>query len=114
VELKSKFQFIGFKVLNFKILMMDNNDIRWIQRFSNFKKALQKLQEAVEEYRNEGMNEIEKEGLIQRFEYTYELAWNTIKDFYEEQGEISIQGSKDAFRTAFSRVLPAMVKHGWR
>lgn len=84
---------------------MENKDIRWIQRFANFKKALLKLQEAVEEFQTEGMNDIEKEGMIQRFEYTYELAWNTIKDFYENQGEVGIQGSKDAFRMAFGRGL---------
>jgi nucleotidyltransferase substrate binding protein (TIGR01987 family) len=84
---------------------MDENDIRWKQRFHNYKKALRKLNEAVEEYQGKGMRDIEKEGLIQRFEYTYELAWNTIKDFYENQGEVSIQGSRDAFRTAFNRGL---------
>ena len=35
----------------------------------------------------------------------YELAWKTIKDFYEEQGESNIQGSRDAFRLAFNRGL---------
>lgn len=51
------------------------------------------------------MNELEQQGLIQVFEYTYELAWNTIKDFYENQGEINIQGSRDAFRLAFNKGL---------
>jgi len=82
-----------------------DEDIRWQQRFANYKKALFKLKEAVEKYETEGMSEIEKEGMIQRFEYTYELAWNTIKDFYENQGEVSIQGSRDAFRIAFNRGL---------
>lgn len=84
---------------------MADKDIRWQQRFANYKKALLKLKEAVEKYETEGMSEIEKEGMIQRFEYTYELAWNTIKDFYENQGEVSIQGSRDAFRIAFNRGL---------
>lgn len=84
---------------------MENKDIRWQQRFANYRKALLKLREAVEEYQAKGMSDIEKEGMIQRFEYTYELAWNTIKDFYENQGEIGIQGSRDAFRTAFGRGL---------
>lgn len=43
--------------------------------------------------------------MIQAFEYTYELAWNTIKDFYEHQGETGIQGSRDAIRLAFRRQL---------
>lgn len=84
---------------------METKDIRWIQRFNNYTRALKKLMEAVEEFQTNGMNEIEKEGMIQRFEYTYELAWNTIKDFYEHQGEVNIQGSRDVFRTAFGRGL---------
>ena len=51
------------------------------------------------------MNELEKQGLIKSFEYTYELAWNTIKDYFESQGETSIYGSRDAFRLAFKRGL---------
>ncbi len=82
-------------------------DIRWIQRFNNYKKALAKLQDAVNELLEQGdaMKDLEVEGMIQRFEFTYELAWNTIKDFYEDQGESGIQGSKDAFRMAFQRGL---------
>jgi nucleotidyltransferase substrate binding protein (TIGR01987 family) len=84
---------------------MSNPDIRWKQRFSNYKKALAKLSEVVENHSLAGLTDLEKEGLVQRFEYTYELAWLTIKDFYEEQGEINIQGSKNAFRLAYSRGL---------
>jgi nucleotidyltransferase substrate binding protein (TIGR01987 family) len=51
------------------------------------------------------LNELEKQGLIQTFEYTYELAWNTIKDFLTDQGENEIFGSRDAFRLAFERGL---------
>ena len=51
------------------------------------------------------LNELEEQGLIKAFEYTYELAWNTIKDFYENQGETGIQGSRDAIRLAFNRAL---------
>jgi nucleotidyltransferase substrate binding protein (TIGR01987 family) len=50
---------------------------------------------------------MEEQGMIQAFEYTYELAWNTIKDFYESQGETGIQGSRDAFQLAFKRSLIA-------
>ncbi len=51
------------------------------------------------------MNADIRKGLIQCFEYTYELAWNMIKDFYESQGETDIQGSRDAIRLAFKRGL---------
>ncbi len=91
-------------------------DIRWEQRFSNFEKALHKLTQAVEYIRHnllvedepidDGdssyvLDEIIKEGLIQRFEYTHELAWNVMKDYAAYQGNTSIGGSRDATREAF-------------
>jgi len=82
---------------------MENKDIRWKQRFNNFSKALSQLQKFVD--RGEDLNELEEQGLIKAFEYTYELSWNLIKDYYEYQGQTEIQGSRDAFRLAFSRGL---------
>lgn len=49
--------------------------------------------------------DIIKEGLIQRFEYTHELAWNVIKDFLQDKGNPEIFGLKDATREAFSTGL---------
>ena len=77
-------------------------DIRWIQRFNNFSKAVRQLTKFIEKGE---LSELEQQGLIQSFEYNYELAWNTIKDFYENQGETGIQGSRDAIRLAFQRGL---------
>jgi nucleotidyltransferase substrate binding protein (TIGR01987 family) len=51
------------------------------------------------------LTELEKQGLIQAFEYTYELAWNTIKNYFEDPGETGIHGSRDAFHLAFRRGL---------
>ncbi|MEX0968141.1 MAG: nucleotidyltransferase substrate binding protein [Bacteroidia bacterium] len=84
--------------------MLNQKDIRWIQRFSKYKKALSQLEKFIDKGT---LNELEQQGLIQAFEYTFELAWNTIKDFYEYQGEEGIQGSRDAFRMAFRRELIA-------
>ena len=81
---------------------MPTKDIRWIQRFNNFCKALNQLTKFIEKGE---LSELEQQGLIQSFEYNYELAWNTIKDFYENQGETGIQGSRDAIRLAFKRAL---------
>ena len=83
-------------------ITMENKDIRWIQRFNNFCKALKQLTKFIEK---KELNELEQQGLIQSFEYSYELAWNTVKDFYENQGETGIQGSRDAIRLAFKRGL---------
>ena len=81
---------------------MPKDDIRWIQRFSNYTKALGQLNKFIEKGK---LNEFEQQGLIQAFEYTYELAWNTIKDYFEAQGETDIHGSRDAIRLAFRRGL---------
>ena len=94
-------------------------DIRWKQRFSNFVKALYKLTQAVEYIRQNltddepvddndldyVLDEMIKEGLIQRFEYTHELAWNVMKDYAAYQGNTSIGGSRDATREAFQLQL---------
>jgi nucleotidyltransferase substrate binding protein (TIGR01987 family) len=82
---------------------MDEKDKRWTQRFSNYSKALDQLKEFIE--KSDELNKLEKQGMIKAFEYTYELAWNTIKDFYEYQGEVDLQGSRDTFQLAFNRGL---------
>jgi len=85
--------------------MVDNKDIRWYQRVNNFNLALKELTEAVELSQQRALSKLEEQGLIQAFEYNYELAWNCLKDFYEYQGEEGIQGSRDAIRLAFKRGL---------
>lgn len=82
---------------------MANEEIRWKQRFQNYSKALAQLQEFYE--KGQDLNHMEEQGMIKAFEYTYELAWNTIKDFYEAQGEAGLQGSRDAFQLAYKRGL---------
>jgi len=81
------------------------NDIRWLQRLSNFDLALNELSDAITITKLRPLTKLEEQGLIQAFEYNYELAWNTIKDFYQDQAEVSIQGSRDAIRLAFQRNL---------
>jgi len=66
---------------------------------------LARLTSAVELATTRDLSDLENQGLIQAFEFTYELSWNVIKDFYREQGETDIQGSSDAFRLAFQRGL---------
>ena len=76
---------------------MENKDIRWKQRFQSFEKAFMQLKTAVEE---EDLNELEKNGLIQRFEFTIELAWKVMKDFLEEKGFSFNPSPKDTLRQA--------------
>lgn len=77
---------------------MKSKDIRWVQRFSNYQKALKQLSRFIDKG---DLNELEVQGLIQSFEYTHELAWNTLKDFLESRGNENIYGSKDTTRKAF-------------
>lgn len=85
--------------------MSDQPDIRWIQRFNNFKQALKQLDMAMALIDERDLSDLEQQGMIQAFEYNYELAWNVLKDFYENQGDLGIQGSRDAIRMAFKRGL---------
>ncbi len=80
-------------------------DVRWHQRFSNYEKALTQLQDAVALSEQRELSPLEKQGLIQAFEYTHELAWKVLKDFLQSRGNIEIFGSKDATREAFSTGL---------
>jgi len=80
---------------------MNKEDVRWIQRFDNYKKAFGRLKEAVLLAKERKLSELEEQGLIQSFEFTHELAWNTLKDFLTEKGDKEIYGSKDATRKAF-------------
>lgn len=80
-------------------------DIRWEQRFSNFNKALNKLSQAVALAGKEDLSELEVEGLIQRFEYTYELAWKTLQDLIKQQGLTDINGHGQVLNQAFQMGL---------
>jgi nucleotidyltransferase substrate binding protein (TIGR01987 family) len=81
---------------------MDEKDIRWKQRFANFEKALNQLSAGIETYGTTPVDII-KEGIIQRFEFTHELAWKVMKDFLEYEGYQNITGSRSATREAFNK-----------
>lgn len=78
--------------------MDKDHDIRWKQRFANYRKALSQLQKFIDKG---DLSELEEQGLVKAFEYTYELAWTTLKDFLEYRGQTEIYGSRDAIRKAF-------------
>ena len=84
---------------------MTDSGIRWKQRFHNFKKAFAQLESAVELMRERELSNLEKQGVIQAFEFSYELAWNCLRDYLTWQGISNIVGSRDTIREAFSRDL---------
>lgn len=79
---------------------MEQQDIRWKQRFQNFGKAFYRLEEAVKIVQKEPDNFVLQAGLIQIYEFTFELAWKTLKDFLEEEG-FTLASPKATLRQAF-------------
>ena len=73
-------------------------DIRWRQRFGNFKKALGQLERFLEK---SDLNELEIQGLVQAFEYTFELAWKTLQDLLIFKGFSGIAGPKPVLQQSF-------------
>lgn len=82
---------------------MIENDVRWKQRFYNYSAALKQLSSAIINVQNP--SDLEKDGTIQRFEFTHELAWKVMKDFLEFEGIQGIIGSRSASHEAFNKGL---------
>ena len=81
---------------------MNNKEIRWEQRFINSEKAFSQLKNAIERY--EYLDDLSKEGLVHRFEYTFELAWKTLKDYLESKGLIT-KFPREVLKNAFQTEL---------
>tara|TARA_Y100000588_G_C14117786_1_gene865975 strand:+ start:747 stop:1151 length:405 start_codon:yes stop_codon:yes gene_type:complete len=82
-------------------MTLDEKDVRWKQRFENYKKAVNQLTEFIEK---ESLNKFEVQGLIQCFEYTFELAWKTMKDYLEAEG-FEVKSPRQTLMTAFQTEL---------
>ena len=81
---------------------MENQDIRWKQRFEHFVNAFKQLKNAKNIQLERSFTELELQGVIQAFEVTQELSWKVMKDFLEEQGKTDLFGSKNAVKEAFN------------
>jgi nucleotidyltransferase substrate binding protein (TIGR01987 family) len=81
---------------------MSDNDIRWKQRFQNFEKSLKFLEQAM---RIPDPDIIQKAGLIQFFEISFELSWNLMKEYLEEQGFQEMRSPRDTIKKAFETGL---------
>jgi len=71
----------------------------------NFTIALQRLKEAIKEHQQEGASEVVRDGMIQRFEFTYELAWKATKEYLEKIGIADLNAPKSVFKEAFAQRL---------
>lgn len=88
---------------------MENQDIRWKQRFENFENALRRLKNAKEIKIERDFSELELQGAVQAFEVTQELSWKVMKDFLEYQGKTDLFGSKTVVKEAFN---VGLINHG--
>ena len=90
-----------------------DKDIRWIQRYSNYHKACGRLLELTDERSLDDLSELEVEGLVQRFEYTFELAWKVLQDLLSLGGFQFMPGPNGVIKTAFEAGY--ITEHdGWR
>ncbi len=76
---------------------MENKDIRWKQRFQNFEKAISNLEQAVNK---KNLSDLEKAGAIKFYEFSFELAWKTVKDYLEEK-DVEVKFPRDAIKEGF-------------
>ena len=84
---------------------MNTNEIRWKQRFENFKNARKQFLSGLELSKSRELSSLEKQGLIQAFEFTQEMSWKVLQDYLKHQGIKEIVGSRDAFRLAYQNQL---------
>ena len=97
-------RFLLFLQVNKSI--MENNIPRWEQKLQSYHKALNRVAEVVNVMDKRQLNDFEADGLIQRFEFTFELAWKLMKSYAEFQGiDKEIMGSRDAIRWAFENKI---------
>ena len=95
-------------------IMEDNQDVRWRQRYCNYHKACRKIRELVDSgCAVDDFSDLEREGVIQRFEYTYELAWKVLQDYLLYKGYVFVSGPNGTLQMAFEDGL--ISNHdGWR
>lgn len=80
------------------VMQESTPDVRWKQRFTNFRKAFAQLERFVSQ---EKLNELEEQGLIKAFEYTYELSWKTLQDLLKDKGYSDVVGPRPVIEQSF-------------
>jgi len=85
---------------------MEDQEIRWKQRFKHFVKAFTLLRSALEDKEIDDFDDLQQEGLVQRFEYTFELLWKTLKDYLDnEEVDIGLISPKNVIKAAGKSTL---------
>jgi nucleotidyltransferase substrate binding protein (TIGR01987 family) len=84
---------------------MEEKQPKWIERLEVFRNAIARLNEVIEISKQRSLNQFERDSLIKRFEFSYEMAWKLMMSYEKDNGVIGILGSKDVVRQAFSMSL---------
>nr|WP_302830757.1 nucleotidyltransferase substrate binding protein [uncultured Bacteroides sp.] len=79
---------------------IENQDIRWKQRFQNYEKAFHRLSRAINVVKATPDDDLLQSGLVQTYEYTFELAWKTLKDYLELEGFL-LRSPRETIRQGF-------------
>lgn len=94
--------------------MTNNKDVRWLQRYDSFKKALSRLTSVTNSDRAASdLSDLEKSGLIQWFEFSYELGWKVMQDLLVSKGYEFVKGPNGTLQMALQDGLIAD-QDGWR
>ena len=74
-----------------------------LQKIENYHHAMAQLEEAVAVYSRDRGDSLYRDGLIQRFEFTVELAWKSLKEYLEDQGTVlSITSPRAVLKDAYA------------
>lgn len=79
---------------------ISSQDIRWKQRFQNYEKAFKRLSRAIEVVKSAPDDDLLQSGLVQTYEYTFELAWKTLKDYLTLEG-FEVRSPRETIRQGF-------------
>lgn len=84
---------------------MEERQPRWLERLSTFKNAIARMAEVIAITKQRALNPFERDSLIKRFEFSYEMAWKLMMSYEKENGITGLVGSKDVVRQAYSMSL---------
>ena len=73
---------------------------RFFDKYEKYLQAVERLNEAVQDYEKTPIESI-KDGVIQRFEFTTELAWKTLREYLIDQGYVELNSPKSVLNQSF-------------
>lgn len=80
---------------------MEERKPKWHERLAIYKNAIDRLAEVIALSKQHPLNQFERDSLIKRFEFSYEMAWKLMMSYEKENGIVEVLGSKDVIRQAF-------------